>query len=145
MRNILIVFIAFFVWTGIASANDYHVMGNRDDGRSARVVFHIPIPVENNSASVALRTAVGEYIKPRLEDGTFGTFKSIYQGILTAEETQLQNGELYEHVNSVKFLALDTNAQKQTKIDNKFTALSTSVLTKIRARLKFWGLDRDVP
>ncbi len=124
--------------------SNYHVRMIRDDGREASVIFHIPIPNENNSAPISLRTAVSQFIKPRNDDGTYGVFKSQIEA-LGAEETQLQNGELYEHVEVVKFLAADNNAQKQTKIDNRYTALTTGILNRIRANLKFWGFDRNVP
>ncbi len=125
--------------------SDYHVRQIREDGREANVVFHIPIPVENNGAGVPLRTALSEQIKPRLEDGTFGIFQSQLQGITAGELIQLQTGELSERAETVSFLAADTNAQKQAKIDDRYTKLTTSALNIIRTRLKFWGLDRNVP
>ena len=137
MRILLIIFI-FALFSPTLYAHDYHVMNMRKDGRAARVIFHIPIPNENNAASVSLRTALSEYT-----DGT--NFVSKYPGIAGAELTAIQNGSLYEQVETVVFLAADSNGQKQTKIDEKFTLLSTSVLNKMREILKFWGLDRDVP
>lgn len=65
--------------------------------------------------------------------------------ISAGELTQLGTGELYEHSETVTFLAADTNGQKQAKIDARYTALSTSILEKARTILKFWGLDRDLP
>ena len=115
--------------------SNYHVKSITPNGRKASVVFHIPIPVENNGAGRALRDAVSEF-----KGGT-----SQVPWIDPAELTQLGNGELYEHSETVGFLAADSNAQKQAKIDARFTALSTSVLDKARATLKFWGLNRDLP
>ncbi len=125
--------------------SNYHVKTQNEAERSAQVIFHIPIPVENNGVGVALRTAVSEYVKPRLEDGTFGVFQSQVVGIVGSELTQLRNGELYEKVENINFLATDYNAQKQTKIDNRYTALTIGGLNRIRKVLKFWGLNRDVP
>ena len=119
-------------------ANDYHVLSMRADGRTANIVFHIPIPVENNSTGTSLRTALSQYI-----DGA--NYVSKVPWIQPGELTQIQNGELYEHSKTVKFLAADTNGQKQTKIDNRYTSLATTALNKIRAILKFWGMDRNVP
>jgi hypothetical protein len=99
------------------------------------VVFHIPIPVEDNSAGKPLRGAVSE--------STGGT--SQVPWIDAGELAQLGNGELYEHSETVGFLAADSNVQKQAKIDARFTALSTSVLNRARATLKFWGLNRNLP
>lgn len=116
--------------------SNYHVKSITPNGRDAQVVFHIPIPIENNSANIALRTAVSQYI---------GIFTSVVPWITAGEVTQLEAGELFEHSEIVKFLAADTNAQKQTKIDNRYTTLSTNILDKTREILKFWGLDRNVP
>ena len=135
---VFIVFILFMLVCQSAIAENYHVMEVRPDGRSATVVFHIPIPDENNSASYSLRSAVSDR-----EGGA--SFVSILPWALAAQEqTDLENGVLFEHVESVSFLADDTNLQKQTKIDNRFTVLSTSVVNKIQAILKFWHLERNI-
>ena len=124
--------------------SNYHVRNISANGRNASVIFHVPVPAENNSASVSLRTALSQHIKPRNADGTFGTFQSQMQGVLSAELTKLRAGQLFEHVETVKFLAADSDAQKQTKLDNRYTALATNVLNQVRAKLKFWGLNRDI-
>lgn len=145
MKNILAFLLITFSFIGVAIAEDYHVRAVSKNGRNATVIFHIPIPLENNAASISLPTALSEYIKPRNDDGTFGTFISNLQGIAAEELTTLQAGSLYEHIETVSFLAADTEGQKQTKIDNRFTALSINVLNNVRAILKFWGKARDVP
>lgn len=117
--------------------SNYHIKSVTPNGRTANVVFHIPIPVENNSAGVSLRTAISQYIG--------SSFVSAVPWIDSAEATQLTNGELYEHPEIVSFLAADTDGQKQTKIDDKYTVLSVNILDKIRTILKFWGKDRNVP
>lgn len=124
--------------------SNYHVRKMGKDERSAKVIFHIPIPVENNSVSIALRTTLSESIRPRNEDGTFGTFQSDMIGIDAGELAQLQAGELFEYVETIGFLAAENNAQKQTKIDTRYTVMTTTVLDKVRELLKFWGLNRDV-
>ena len=124
--------------------SDYHVREIRDDGRVVNIIFHVFIPIENNSVGITLRLALSEHIKPLLEDGTSGVFQSQFQGIETGELTQLQIGELYECVETVNFLAADTDAQKQTKMDDKYLSLTINMLNRIRTRLKFWGLNKDV-
>ncbi len=125
--------------------SNYHVKNISENGRNATVVFHIPMPDENNSVPVSLRLALSEYVKPRNDDGTYGTFQSQLQGITAGELTQLQNGDLYERQETVKFLAADTDGQKQTKIDDRYRTLTITALDSIRTQLKFWGKDRDVP
>ena len=114
--------------------NNYHVKSITTDGRKANVVFHIPIPVENNSASVALRTAVAQYI---------GAFTSQVPWITGGETTQLEAGELYEYSETILFEGGATDLEKQTTIDNRYNTLTTSVLNRIRTVLKFWGKDRE--
>ncbi len=140
MRNILIVFISLFVWIGNVSAEDYHVMSIVNDGSTNQVtvVFHIPVPIENNAANYSLRSALSEYVGG-------ADFQSSYPNTQAAELLQLQNGELYEHLESVQVEDSSTNLQKQTQIDVRFGQLSTSALNKIKNILEFWGLDRDVP
>lgn len=134
-----VVLILFMLICSPVIASDYHVLSISPNGRSANVVFHIPIPDVNNSVSYSLRSALSER-----ENGA--NFISQVPWVLEVQEqTDLENGVLFEHVESVKFLALDTNLQKQTKIDNRFTALSITVVNKIQAILKFWHLDRSVP
>lgn len=124
--------------------SNYHVRGISEDGRYATVIFHIPIPLENNAAGVSLRTALSEYIKPRNSDGTYGIYQSMMYGINPVELTQIQSGELYEHEERITFQAAATNLEKQTQVDNRFTDLSTIVVNRMRERLKFWGKNRNV-
>lgn len=124
--------------------SDYHVRSISEDGRKASIIFHIPIPAENNAAGIPLRTALSEYIKPRNSDGTYGIYQSMMYGINPVELTQIQNGELYEHEERITFPAAAANLEKQTQIDNRFTDLSAVVVNRIRERLKFWGKNRNV-
>ena len=117
---------------------NYHVKEISPDGRRASVVFHIPVPTENNSSGVALRTALSQYI----DSANFASQVPWVVG--QAEENLIKNGELYEHSETFGFLAADNNTQKQSKLDNRYTALSVSIITKIRAILKFWGMDKNV-
>ncbi len=135
-----LIFLLTFLFAIPCLASNYHVMAITNDGSTNQVtvVFHIPIPIENNSGSHSLRDALSEYIGG-------ANFESVYPGTLAGELIQLQNGELYEYVETVQMEDSDTNGQKQTAIDNMFTVLLTLVLNKTRNILEFWGLDRDVP
>lgn len=117
--------------------SNYHVKNISDDGRKANVVFHIPILAENNGVGVALRTALSQSINS-------SNFVSQVPWIQGAELIQIQNGELYEHVEAVTFLAADTNTEKQTRINARYTVLTTFIVSKVQATLVFWGLDKDV-
>lgn len=118
--------------------SNYHVKTQIKTARTAVVVFHIAMPDDTNSASYSLRSAVSEYV-----DGA--NFTSAVSWIAAQELTDLQNGLLFEVVETIKFLAADSNTQKQTKIDNRYTALTTSTVDKMKTILKFWHLNRDIP
>jgi len=115
--------------------SNYHIKNITKDGRKASVVFHIPIPALNNSAGIPFRTALMQYKPVTVSDVPW---------LSSGELTQIQNGEIFEHSEVVSFLADDSNAQKQGRVDAIFTDLNIIVLNEIKARLKFWGLDRDV-
>ena len=127
--------------------SNYHVTTTGKDERSANVIFHIPIPVGNNSATPtkSWRDSVAEFIKIRNQDGTFATFASSLESIEAGELGQLQSGELFEHSDVVKFSAADNNAQKKTKIEAKFAEVSTEILNDLQEKLKFWGFAGDAP
>ncbi len=125
--------------------SDWHIKNISDDGRKARVVFHIPVPAGNNSASPVKtwQECVSEFIKTKAEDGSWNEFFSDLENI-GAELTDLRNGSLFEVVETVRFAELDNNAEKKTKIDNEFTATVADVQSRLAARLRFWGYASDV-
>lgn len=114
--------------------SNYHVMDLNNKLDQARVAFHIVVPDEANAASVNLRTAVFQHLAPT----------SIVPFILSAEQTQIEAGAIYEHVINVEFNANLTVVEKRDIIDSKFTALNSTIPDIIRDRYKFWGLNRDV-
>lgn len=130
---------AFIVMMGATVyANDYHVKTQNKIARSAVVAFHIPIPDDTNAAAYSLRSAVSEYVGG-------ADFASEVPWLGGTETANLQNGLLFEEVVTVKFLAAADNAQRQTKIENKFTELASSIVTRLKTILKFWRLNGNVP
>lgn len=115
--------------------SNYHILDGGTDGNRYRVVFHIPIPSETNDVAVNLRTALTQFLT---------TTVSQVPHVTGAEQTQLDAGELYEHTWAYATHPGLTLAQKRDELDAKFTTFSTSVLDLIRARLKYWGYNRDV-
>jgi hypothetical protein len=109
---------------------NYHVLEAAVKDHCARVVFHIAVPNENNTASINLQTAMSEY---RLSPG------SIVPGLDQGEIDQINLGQVYEYDEWVKYNGKLSNAQKLTKISDRYTALSTQIPNKIRAILKYWG------
>ena len=114
---------------------DYHVLDTSQNQEQARVAFHILSPVGNNVAGIAWFTAIEEFLT---RNGA--TIGSVVPGLAGAELTNLQAGTLFEHVEQVRFSATISNAAKQSVIDDRLTALQSTVPTKLQAILKFWGL-----
>ncbi|MBW8001762.1 MAG: hypothetical protein FVQ80_07030 [Planctomycetes bacterium] len=120
--------------------SNYHVLKVSDKKDSANVAYHVGVPSENNVAGVNLRSAVSQSLS-----GVSPSQVPWLQGDFSIEYAGLQSGVTYEHVESIRFNANLSNANKQLAIDGRFTELVTSIPNKIRARFKFWGLNRDVP
>ena len=116
---------------------NYHVLdiSGRDE---ARVVFHIPVPAEQNGAGTNLQDAMKQYLSGEV------TAVPWLQTNNPAEYAQLVNGEVYEHVESVEYDANMPNQRKQDVIDARYTALVAVVQEKVREKFRFWGLDRNV-
>jgi hypothetical protein len=116
--------------------SNYHILDGRMDGNRFRVIFHIPVPDEDNDALVNLRVALVQLLDSTVSSVPF---------ITGAEQTQLDNGELYEYTWQYDTHPGLTLTQKRDALDTKFAEFSTSVVSQIRARLKYWGYGRDVP
>ncbi len=128
--------------------SNYHVQTISSNGRSARVIFHVPVNAGNNDAvpPMSWQDAVAEYIRPQdPETGTFGTWVSQLQGIQAGELGDLQSGALLEIVDNVGFAAADTDVEKRNKMDVRFAEITIEQIQELSAKLKFWGFARDIP
>jgi hypothetical protein len=121
--------------------SNYHILDAGLDDESVNVVFHIPIPDENTQkSSYSLRTAVTQKYP--------FTATEVPWGITTgagSETEKLQNGELYEHKETVKYDAKLSAVAKQTIVDNRYTKLTAAMPAKLHKIFIAWGIDRDVP
>lgn len=122
--------------------SNYHVLVVTEKLTKAQVVFHIPIPEENNTAGVSLRTALYQY----QGNDTIVSVIPDHATNFSGENADIQSGAIYEHSKVVVFTnANNTPAQKQGEMDNMYTSLAVSVLETIRKVLKYWGKYRNVP
>jgi len=122
--------------------SDYHVLTVSPDLKTVIVVFRIPVPDEQNQAGKSYRAALVE--KLTYESPT-GTIESKSPFSTTEELTQVQNGEVFEVLTSVRFSSLSlTNAQRRDELDAKFNELKTRALTLLKRELEWWGFKRDV-
>jgi len=119
--------------------SDYHILDNRPDGNQLRVVFHLPVPNENNAVGLNKRTALIEYLGgPQvsvLPESRLGA----------GEADALAAGELYELVWQYDTNPGETLLNKRDALDAKFTSFSNGVIAQLEVRLDFWGYGRDVP
>ncbi len=119
--------------------SNYHVLQTQKADR-ALIAFHISVPDENNDVSVNLQTVIMQSISQE----AILTQVPWLETDFASEYAQIQNGEIYEHTISVQYDGNLSNAAKQSIMDDKYTSLIPIVQNEIRARFKFWGLNRDV-
>ena len=119
--------------------SNYHVLQTTKKDR-AQIAFHIAVPNENNDVNKNLQTAIMQSIS---QESTL-TQVPWLETDFASEYLQIQNGEIYEHAVSVQYDGNLSNATKQSIMDDKYTSLIPIVQNEIRARFKFWGLNRDV-
>lgn len=118
---------------------DYHILSADQFGNSFRVVFHIPVPDQNNEVAYSYRTAIVEW------QGGAENISSLVPFIAGAELTQMQSGEVYEVSRGFNSNPNETLTQKRDKLDLMFAAVKTEAQADFQDRLGYWGYDRDVP
>lgn len=122
--------------------SNYHVLAVTPKLTKASVVFHIPIPDENNTVGVSLRLALYQY----QGNATIVSAVPDHAINFSGENANIQSGAIYEYSKVVVFTnANNTPAQKQGEMDSMYTSLAVSVLARIRKVLKYWGKFRNVP
>lgn len=120
--------------------SNYHVLKQAPDIKTAEVIFHIPIPVGNNSAGISWRAALVK------ELGGADAITSQLPGITTEELSALKSGALYEVQVQVRFSSTVniTDAQRLQEIKNAFTAETNRIVAEKAITLKFMGLEGNV-
>ena len=100
----------------------YHILQQEPKGRTARVVFHVPVPATGkNEADLTWRDAVV------LDQGGSGQITSILTNIEPTEDTQLKAGEIVEQAETVRFSSVNlTPAQKKAEIEARFNKVKIS-------------------
>lgn len=117
---------------------NYHVLEGSNAGDSYRVVFHVSVPDElNKTGNKNIRTALSE-------DSSINK-TSVIPGVEVTEQTDLTNGVLYEHVETFSTHSEHTLASERSRLDARYTELTTSVANALRRRYAFWKFERNVP
>jgi hypothetical protein len=119
--------------------SDYHILDGDGTGEdSYRVVFHVPVPNENNLVGVNLQAAVAQ-------DHERSHTSLIDHMIVQAERSALTNGELVEILYAYRRDPNKTLSETRDELDQLFTQGTAKIQNRIRAEYKFWGYIRDVP
>ena len=125
--------------------SNYHVLQISNKKDKAWVAFHIAVPDENNSANKNLRVALKEQLEGLNPTDRVITNVPWLETEFAAEYAQIKDCEVYEHYVGIKFDPALTVIQKRNILDQKYTNFAASIPNTLRERLKFWGLNRDVP
>ncbi len=125
---------------------NYHVLDSLIKADGANVAFHFVVPDEANFAGKNFRIALKEYLDSIVPQGGIRKVTSVpwLQVAFPTEFTSIENGEIYEHTELVRFDANGTDASKRNMIDAKWNSINVIVINRIREKLKFWGLNRTV-
>ena len=118
---------------------DWHIMEVASDGNYVQVVYHLPVPSGTNQAGMT-------YSQALVYSRDLVNFESVLPVALlgSGEETALQAGTLYEHVETYHGTPSETPAEKQAAIDARWTALSSIVDSRIQIELAYYGYEHDV-
>lgn len=121
--------------------SNYHVMATALTDDSSSVVFHIPVPDENNAVGMNLQTALSQ----RRADAETISAVPWLEADFPDEYQDIQDGKVYEHVEGVSYDPDLVPAQKRANVDVRYNVLVNTIPDRIRTLLRFWGLNRDVP
>lgn len=119
--------------------SDFHIREAANNLKSAKAVFHIPIPTGNNAVGKAWRTVLVEHL------GGADAITSGLPDIPAADLTSMKAGELYEYVVTIGFTTIHlTNAQRLAEIQAKYSSSVTAVIDRIQTTLNYYGYAGDV-
>ncbi len=116
--------------------SDWHALDDAGVGNRLRIVVHTSVPGGNNNASpapVPWQTAASQM---KVSEG--GT-TSIVPNLPALEQTDLDNGVLYETLIQVSSSANDTPAQRLTAVQTAAGVEQARVGSTLAKSLQYWG------
>ena len=119
--------------------SDYHILAGNKDGNSFQVAMHVPVPNIANKVGVNYRTVLTQWLSV---DGMMP--RSAVPFITAPEQTQLDAGELFEHLVTFYTHPGESLATKRARLDALYTAAVTRVQSTLQRMLGYWGYSRDV-
>lgn len=119
--------------------SNYHVLEISANGErgQASVVMHIATPLGNNLKGTSYADALSEV--------QGGSVVSAVSGISVEEQAALNDGSLFEYMESVTIHRDMNNSTKQARLDAAYTEAVTREQAKMKERLWGWGFERNVP
>lgn len=118
--------------------SDIHLLDQVTKQDSIRCAFHIAIPAAgNNEAGIQWRTAIVQY---QTQNGA--AIESAVPGLDTTAH-DLDDGSVYEKLETVRFAADATPAVKAAAIQAAYTARKSALLQNAQNVLEWWGHELD--
>lgn len=119
--------------------SDYHIQEMAADMKTVNTVFHIPIPIGDNTVGVAWRDALVAH------KGGADAITSGLLDISAADMAALKAGELLERVSTVRFSSLFlTDAERLAEIRAAYTVAQTDTFAELQAKLQYYGYVGDI-
>ena len=121
--------------------SDYHILEMVKNGKSVRVVFHVPVPAAGtNQAGISWRDAIVKSL------GGSANIVSVLTDISVVEDTGLKSGAIIEILNSVRFSSIIlTNPQRKSEVEAKYNVVKSEIIATKQVELTFMGFSADVP
>ncbi len=113
--------------------SDIHVLGGNVKADRWACAFHITVPDITNDASVSYRAILSDF-----EDTA-----SAVPGLPGAEQTDLDNGALYEEIINVR--TSSDHADRLQDVQDAYNTWAASVLSQLQSRYLFTGKTINVP
>lgn len=115
--------------------SDIHTMLGNDNGEQVNLIFHYTVPDINNEVGVNYRAVVKDYISDHA---------SVVPGLASAEQTQLDNGELFEFPTSMATEQEKGLGQLQTRARALYTELQNGLTAKLKNRFKYTATSIEI-
>jgi hypothetical protein len=129
--------------------SNYHVLNMNRKRSQATVVYHIPIPDEDNKAENtagdnphSYRTCLVEWLT---RGGQAITTKvPNLETEFASEWADIQAGAIYEFEETNGLNANFTDAERFNKWNDRYTTLATREFNRLKKKMRLWGSDKNV-
>lgn len=116
--------------------SEIHTMLGNDNGENQNLIFHYTVPNIDNDVGVNYRTIVKDYIV----DHT-----SVVPGLDAGEQTNLDNGVLFEYSASMTTEREKGLAQLQVRAKDLYTELESITINRLKHRFRYTATTISVP